>query len=306
MAATALSACLALLFGRIVTADSEPAAGFRVVVRWTPGALAAVASDTLTPDRLGRFATPARDCTADSVSIAVVADSAARYFSTRVTVPRARLADELRILVVPREWTIRTGRFAGQTVSVSPSDVLRRSTDRGSFGRVTREHVVAWDASSFPLGVVLRHDLSPALTTRDSVAFWQAAHDLEDAIGVPLFRPTSDTAATNHVFPIDVLLDPAIKVSGLTYVSWDRGGRLFEGTVRFHSSRDIALPSIVAHELMHALGFGHTTAWPSAMQTRARSLGSVTVEDAACAQLLMRLHALQQDPLILGGLVAAR
>jgi hypothetical protein len=78
------------------------------------------------------------------------------------------------------------------------------------------------------------------------------------------------------------------------------------GTARLHSPRDPELPSIVAHELMHALGYGHTTARLSAMQTRAPGLGSVTVEDAACAQLLMRLHALQQDPLILGGLVAAR
>ena len=298
----ALSACLALLFGRIVTADSEPAAGLRIVVQWSPSALAAVASDTLGLDQLGRFATPARGCAGDSVSISVVAEADAHYYSTRVTVARARLADEIKILVLPREWTIRRGRFAGHTVKVSPSDALRRTPDHGSFGRVTAQHVVAWDASSFPLGVVMRHDLSPALSARDSIAFWQAAREVEDAIGVTLFRPTSDTTGSGRVFPIDVLLDQRIAASGVTYASWDRGGRLFEATVRFHSSREIALPSVVAHELMHALGFGHTTAWPSAMQARNSGLGGLTVEDAAFAQLLMRLHELQEDPLIVTGL----
>ena len=301
----ALSACLALLFGRILTADGESAAGLRVVVQWSGAfAAAAITSDTLDLDRLGRFAVPARDCSSDSVVISVVPAPDARYFPTRVIVPRSRLANELQILVLPREWTIRTGRFAGNTVHVSPADALRRTADHGgSFGRLTAQHVVAWDASSFPLSVVLRHDLSPGLSARDSVAFWQAARDVEDALGVRLFRPTSDTTGHDRVFPIDVLLDARIAVSGVTYVSWDRSGMLFEGTVRFHSSREIESSSVVAHELMHALGFGHTTAWPSAMQVRNSGLSGLTVEDAAFAQLLMRVHELQSDPLLVGGLV---
>ena len=302
----ALGACLALFFGRILTADGEPPAGLRVVVDWSHGSFATLASDTLDLDRTGRFAIPARGCNSDSVAVSIVAAAGARYYPTRVSIARSRLADELKILVLPREWTIRRGRFAGTTVKVAPSDALRRTAGQASFGRITHQHVVAWDASSLPVGVVLRHDLSPGLSARDSIAFWEAARDLEDAIGTALFRPTTDTTEHDRAFPIDVLLDPRITASGVTYVSWDRGGRLFEGTVRFRTSREIELPSVVAHELLHALGFGHTSAWPSAMQARDSGVRGMTVEDVAFAQLLMRLHELQEDPLVVGGIEGAK
>jgi len=151
----ALGACLALFFGRILTADGEPAAGLRVVVDWSHGSFATLASDTLDLDRAGRFAIPARGCNSDSVAVSIVAAADARYYSTRVTIARSRLADELKILVLPREWTIRRGRFAGSTVKVTPSDALRRTAGQASFGRIAHQHVVAWDASSLPVGVVL-------------------------------------------------------------------------------------------------------------------------------------------------------
>jgi hypothetical protein len=287
----------------VLTADSEPAAGLRVVVHWSRHAVAAFAADTLELDRLGRFANVAPDAADDSVVVSVIAAPNARYYPTRITVPRSRLASELHILVLPREWTIRRGRFAGNTVKIAPGDALRRTADHGSFGRVTARRVVGWDASSFPLRIVLRHDLAPTISPRDSVAFWQAAHEVELAIGSTLFRPTTDTTGDDHVFPIDVRLDPGITASGITFVSWDRAGRVFEGSVRFRTSHEIERPSIVAHELLHALGFGHTTAWPSAMQARASELRGVTAEDAAFAQLLMRLHELQHDPLLVGGIL---
>ena len=297
-----IAAYVALLFGRILTADSEPATGLRVAVQWSSGA-GSFAPDTLDVDRLGRFATLAPQSVGDSVVVSIVAAPDARYYPTRIVVPRSRLADELRVLVLPREWTIRRGRFAGSTVRITPSDALRRTPDLGSFGRITNQHVVGWDASSFPLRVVLRHDFVPNISARDSIAFWEAAHEVEESIGVPLFRPTSDTSGDNRIFPIDVRLDPGISPSGLTFVSWDRTGRLFEGSVRFRTSREIEHPSVVAHELLHALGFGHTTAWPSAMRARGLGLPAITVEDAAFAQLLMRVHELQDDPLLVGGLL---
>ncbi len=132
------AACFAFLFGQVLTADGEPATGLRVVVQWSRNAVSSFAPDTVDLDRLADF-------------------------------------DELRILVIPRRWTILHGCYAGTTVKPELSDALRRTNDRGSFGRVAAHHVVAWDEASFPLGVVLRHDLGPAISPRDSVAFWQAA-----------------------------------------------------------------------------------------------------------------------------------
>jgi len=40
-----------------------------------------------------------------------------------------------------------------------------------------------------------------------------------------------------------------------------------------------------------------------AMQSRGGALPAITAEDAAFAQMLMRIHELQEDPLLLGGLL---
>jgi hypothetical protein len=57
---------------------------------------------------------------------------------------------------------------------------------------------------------------------------------------------------------------------------------------------------------MHVLGFGHTSAWPSAMEARPTTDRGVTEEDVAYAQLLMTVRGLEQDKLVIGGLVEAR
>lgn len=92
----------------------------------------------------------------------------------------------------------------------------------------------------------------------------------------------------------------------MTYVSWDSDGNVFEGSVSFRSAREIRNRSIVEHELMHVLGFGHTTAWPSAVEAAAPPDRTITAEDAAYAQLLLRAHALEADPLVVAGLADAR
>src|SRR4029079_4309989 len=101
----ALGACLALFFGRILTADGEPAAGLRVVVDWSHGSFATLTSDTLVRDRTGRFAIPARGCNSDSVAVSIVAAAGARYYPTRISIARSRLADVLEDRVLARHHT---------------------------------------------------------------------------------------------------------------------------------------------------------------------------------------------------------
>ena len=177
---------------------------------------------------------------------------------------RSRLSEEVRILLVPKQWTIRRGKFAGAHVPIDPSAALRRLPGYGAFGRVSARHIVGWMPGSFPIPVVLRHD-GPRITTADSVAFWDAARDVDSALGGHFFVPWTDTAMYGRIFPVDVRIDRRIPGAALTFATWDANGNIFEGTIGFHGSREMQIPGVVEHELMHVLGFGHTKAWTSAM-----------------------------------------
>ena len=295
----------ALLFGRLLTADGERADGLRVIVHWSRDTAALGAADTLQLDELGRFVDLIRPTADDSIRIVVSSSGESAYYGAAVAVPRDRAGDEIRILVVPRRWIIRRGSFTGQTVAIDPEAALRRSPDRGSFARLTRHRTVGWALESYPIPVVFRHTGYARIDPADSVAFWSAVRAVDVAMGTPLFRPVSDTAMTGRIFPVDVGVG-RIGSAAVTYVSWNREGNIFEGSVTFRSVRELRELSIVEHELMHVLGFGHTSAWPSAVQALAPANRTITAEDVAYAQLLLRAHELEADPFLVGGLADVR
>jgi hypothetical protein len=294
---------LTLLTGRLVALDSQPVAGVRLIVEWG-GQSVLAAADTLPVDSTGRFGALIRDVASDSVWLVIDPAVSSRYDAGRIAVSKARLSEEVHILLVPKRWIIRRGRFSGAEVPIDPSAALRRVPDYGAFGRVSARHIVGWMPGSFPIPVVLRHD-GPRLTTADSVAFWDAARDIDAALGGHFFVPWSDTSMYGRIFPVDVRIDRRIHGAALTFATWDANGNIFEGTIRFHGSREMHIPGVVEHELMHVLGFGHTKAWPSAMQTSAVDVRVVTETDAGYAQLLMAVHEWQQDSLVVGGLIEA-
>jgi hypothetical protein len=294
---------LTLLTGRLVALDSQPVVGVRVIVEWG-GQSVLSAADTLPVDSTGRFGGLVRDVAGDSVWLVIDAAVSSRYDAARIAVGKARLSEEVRILLVPKRWTIRGGSFAGAQVPIDPSAALRRVPDYGSFGRVSAKHIVGWMPGSFPIPVVLRHD-GPRITTADSTAFWDAARDVDSALGGHFFVPWNDTTMYGRIFPVDVRIDRRIPGAALTFATWDANGNIFEGTIRFHGSREMRIPGVVEHELMHVLGFGHTNAWPSAMQTSSVDVRDLTETDVAYAQLLMAVHDWQQDSLVVGGLIEA-
>jgi hypothetical protein len=295
---------LALLTGRLIAVDAAPIVGLRVLVHWDRDTTALGATDTLTVSSDGRFGGLIRQTDSDSVWIVVRPRDDTTYYPARIALPRARLADSLHVLLVPRRWTIRDGRFAGRIVPIDLVAALRRVPGYGSFGRLSSNRVVGWMPGSFPLPLILRRDEGPRISTADSAAFWDAARDLEAAIGTPLFRPTGDTAMVGRIFPVDVFVDRRISGAGITFVTWDRDGQIFEASIRFRGTSFLRDREIVQHELMHALGFGHTSAWPSTLSTGGRLRRIVTEEDVAYARFLMRVHELEQDPLLVSGLVA--
>jgi len=289
-----------LLTGRLIALDSQPVAGVRVIIRWNEQSVLGPA-DTLSPDSMGRFGTLVGEG-ADSVAIVIDPLPGSPFDAARIVVARERLSEEVRILLIPKRWTIRGGLFAGAEVPVDPAAALRRAPDYGSFGRLRATRIVGWMPGSYPIPIVLGRD-GARISGADSVAFWDAAHDVEAALGARFFEPWSDTTMRGRIYPVDVRLDRSIPGAGITFISWDGDGNIFEGSVRFRGSREMRIAPVVQHELMHVLGFGHTAAWPSAMETRSVGARGLTREDVAYAQLLIAAHQWQTDRLVVGGLV---
>ena len=71
---------------------------------------------------------------------------------------------------------------------------------------------------------------------------------------------------------------------GMTLVTWSTSGGVYDARVYFRSPATLHNPRVVAHEMMHSLGFGHTTAWGSIMNPGPRAPLSLTREDVAYAQ----------------------
>lgn len=290
---------LTLVHGRLVTVDDGPVGGMRAWIDWGRSV------DTIVFDSLGRFATLPEPFAADSITLVVQPTDSGRYYPVRARLAVDRIAHTLDVLLVPRVWRIDGGRFAGVEIPIDVDAVLRRGSDRGSFGRVKGKQLVGWTDGSFPVPVVLRHDAGLPISAADSAAFWSAVRAVEQSLGGPFFLPAGDTLLRGTIYPIDVRIDPRIDADAKTWVSWNRDGQIFEGVISFRTHAQLRSEAVVAHELLHVLGFGHTAAWPSTLSPRLISGGGVTATDVAYAQLLLRAQALERRRAMVGGFTAS-
>ncbi len=64
-----------------------------------------------------------------------------------------------------------------------------------------------------------------------------------------------------------------------------QSGRIYEALVTVSQNEYLGESRVATHELLHAIGFGHTGAWSSIMGPNAAGVDSPTVEDVAYAQL---------------------
>jgi hypothetical protein len=287
-----LAVALGVVHGRVIAADGGPLDSVRVIADW--GGVA----DTVSVTPLGTFQIAERVTGSDAVEILVTwADGDPRYYPVRFATSRTGPDREprlLHVLLVPRRWRITTGRFAGIEIPIDPAAAIRRAPNRGGFGRIYGERVVGWTRESFPIPIVFPRDPARPLSRSDSAAFWDAAYEVEGALGRRLFKPWADTLLVGTIYPTEVRIDRSISGDGITYIAWNREGDLFDGSIKFKSASRIHMPGIVAHELLHLLGFGHTAAWPSALEAKITVERGVTAEDAAYAQLLMRVRELEE------------
>jgi hypothetical protein len=185
----------------------------------------------------------------------------------------------------PRDstWTIRAGTYDGRVVAIDRDLATRRGS---AFLRLSKlkgdGRFVAWNPSRLPARVAFRP--GRAISLEDSAAFWSILNRMEADIGMRLFEPATVSSGSD---PDDVIIVDTKAMSGddgRTYLTWSNDAGVYDARVFFGSRAILRSPRIVTHEMMHALGFGHTSAWISIMNAGAHAPFSLTLADVAYAQ----------------------
>lgn len=229
------------------------------------------------------------------------------------------------VLLIPRRWRVTTGAHAGREV---PVDLVGATGGGcrgcGSFyaevlGETDSElppGIPAWPPTAFPLEVAFDRENGARISAADSTAFWRSVLALEDVFGLRLFRPAPlpvvlANVANDGPGSLLVFVDPRLPGAGWGS-SVAQSGTILSGAVHFRSAHTFSSPrasEVVAHEVFHALGFGHTCAWRSivadARRCRALQTPLPTAEDVAHAQLLWRIRDLEREARVWNTIEAA-
>lgn len=326
-AASAAAQQPAVLRGRVVTADGAAPANLRAWLRWRAPGDSLARMDSAVVDTAGRFEIAVPADLPDSVELIVDAADRERrvYHPSLARMAGAEAAREHGIVLVPRAWAITRGRYAGETVQISPHRARTVACPRcSSFWarmpgqRTTVIRYQGWPASRFPLRVAFDRAASvPAGAAPDSAAFWRAAADVEEALGMDVFRPAPYFRTVPRFDgddPDDVVLvriDRALSTAGLTTIVGRAGSVEYAALSVRRASSVLAGedPGLVPHELMHALGLGHTCAWRSVLAESntcpSMRAPTPTVEDVAYTHLLYRVRDLQRSGAFRWGIDAA-
>ena len=153
-------------------------------------------------------------------------------------------------------WTIRAGSYAGQSVRLNTDLATKRSS---RFLRISKlkgdSRFVAWSPSRLPAPVAFRG--GRGISDNDSLAFWSILREMEADMGMRLFEPAvlSDYSDPSDIIVVDTKNMP--HDDGMTLVTWSSPGGIYDARVFLRSTATLHSSRVVAHEMMHALGFGH-------------------------------------------------
>lgn len=192
-------------------------------------------------------------------------------------------APQVSAQLVDSLWTIRGGRYAGATVVIDRRAAMRKSS---RFWRPSSRRgdarIVGWNPSRLPAPVAFRQ--RGQISESDSIAFWSILQQMESDIGMRLFEPASVAADEDPsgVIIVDTRSTPSD--DGVTLITWSSSGAPYDARVYLRSPGTLHNTRVVTHEMMHALGFGHTSAWTSVMSADPSGPARLTAEDVAYAQ----------------------
>ena len=227
-----------------------------------------------------------------------IADTA-RFHEVRLRLSAPRELQDLSIVLVPKVARIDGGTYDGREIPIDVIAAMRRSGRSAPFWRLVPisgrgpRKLLGWKESDMPLHIAFdRNRSSDPILAEDSTAFWTIARDMERDLGVALFEPAqiSDTAL-RYVVPVEIT---AQESQGHTFVSWGQPGDAADGVLLFRRSATLRDSHVVTHELLHLLGFGHSTGWPTIAQAVGGTEPRLTPYDVAYVQLALRLRRLQE------------
>jgi len=115
--------------------------------------------------------------------------------------------------------------------------------------------------------------------------------EMTSDLGMAVFRPATITPAADpeDVIIVDVRLIAGI--DGVSRITWKPSGELFDVRVTFREAGTLHDGPVVIHEMMHALGFGHTKAWKSVVNPSPYGrLTRLSPDDVAYAEVAMVLR----------------
>jgi hypothetical protein len=220
-----------------------------------------------------------------------------------------------RPLVVPESATFASADFGTRTIPFSTRDAFAAVCTDTSNANCNSFYPASWrtrtpelwPVTDLPVPVAFNRVASNGtVTDADSIAVWQIIGKMQNDLGRPLFRPATfeSLAPPNDsgysrgavLISIDNTLAPT---AGYTNWFYDGQGNIFQARTRVGSESALARSGLITHELLHALGFHHTCAWPSVMGGYGCALlGGATIQDAAAFNLAFALRAtiLNQPP----------
>ena len=216
----------------------------------------------------------------------------ARFHDARIRVVDPRQLHDLRIVLIPRRWTIGDGSYAGRTLDIDAALAMTPVNGRAPFWRLAPvsgrgpKTILGWHEASFPIRVAFNRERSAApITAADSARFWAIARQMERDLGATLFRPAmiGDPGAVG----VEVRSSES---EGHTFVSWTQTGDANDGTLLFRAAETLGNAHVVTHELLHLLGFGHSVSWPTVSRPVANQEQRLTPQDVAYVQLGMALR----------------
>ena len=188
-------------------------------------------------------------------------------------------------------WTIEGGTYAGVQIPLHVEAAFGTPGNREHFWRIApggKGTIVGWKSAHYPIPIAFRRNRhSGSISSADSSAFWSIITQLDTDFGVELFRPaTLGPDDPSDVIVVDV--SDMRSTDGLSRETWTPWGELFDVRVTFRDAETLHDARVVTHEMMHALGFGHTLVWSSVLNPReAHDVTRVTPEDVAYAELAM-------------------
>ena len=181
--------------------------------------------------------------------------------------------------------TIESGTYAGTVVPIAKGSATRRGSRLWRLTSREDRRVVGWNPSRFPVGVAFRP--GGGVTPDDSIAFWRTLGRMETDLGLAIFAPATISVDDD---PDDVIVVGTRQMpgdDGITLVTWSSNGLLYDARVYFRSPAKLHDERVVTHEMMHALGFGHTSDAGSIMNASPLS-DRLSPRDVAYVQLALQ------------------